>query len=367
MSRFYVWLCVWFYVWSCCMLMAGLWGCTDIITLPYPEGEAEKIAISASVVHSKPVHILVQVSEVATDLNTQRVPPPIEDAVVQVLDAEGRALLVPGLGNGRYELWYDEAGEVQFEVGEAYRLEVVLPDGRTYASAAAHLPAPLAPDSVRVRAFTRTLLNEVENPVERTFLRFMIDTPVRYADGSPAYLLWRFESVYKFSELDPPGIAGPNFCFVELPINLDKVSAFSGAVSVAAYGDSLAMFEMASGSIFSEGMYLTTYQHTITADAHTYWDQVRRVSDRRGGQFDPPPGPIASNIVCVSDPGSEVLGYFYAASVDTIRRKVLWQEAGQPKLYCSSYAAFDYFEAPLICRNCLEIDNSNYERPDYWK
>jgi hypothetical protein len=60
-------------------------------------------------------------------------------------------------------------------------------------------------------------------------------------------------------------------------------------------------------------------QLAVSEGAYSYWDQVRINSTEQGGLYEKQPLDIKGNLTNISNPGNEVLGYFYVATGSTRR------------------------------------------------
>jgi hypothetical protein len=64
---------------------------------------------------------------------------------------------------------------------------------------------------------------------------------------------------------------------------------------------------------------LLAKQFAINKEAHSYWEQIKRLSEDVGGLFDPIPYSVNGNIHSETNPNEKVLGYFYGGEVTESR------------------------------------------------
>ena len=104
---------------------------------------------------------------------------------------------------------------------------------------------------------------------------------------------------------------------------------------------------------FHEKHYFTTYQSSITSDAHEYWREVDILANQTGSIFDTPPAEIKGNIFNVKDTEEKVFGYFQAANQTQDRFYLLPYDFPFPLTMesCTYYWYKD--EYPTRCLDCL--------------
>lgn len=344
------------------LLLVGLaTACVDEIDLPAAEGNLEKLVIQGKLMLGTPSRVEVNISRTA-DFRASATPETVDGAAVTLAGDEGsRFALIPA-GKGNYFL--DMAAGIA--VGRSYQLQVQLQDGNIYESTwEPLLPVP-APDSLSYRVIVREELNSSGNIDDVPYVQFFATTPVRVPGAEDkSNLRWDCEGIFILPETPPP--PGPQIwirCYATQPLNLDEITLFEGA---EANGDLLLdhlLFEEKIDHRFNLGYYLTAYQQSLSPGAFTYLDQVNTVVRRNGGLFDVPVGPINSNLHNVDRPDEEVLGYFYAVAVDTIRRRIDIPFELRPPYLCDPVFADPDFS---FCSDCLLWPRSFLEKPDYWE
>ncbi|HEX3386506.1 MAG TPA: DUF4249 domain-containing protein, partial [Mucilaginibacter sp.] len=73
-----------------------------------------------------------------------------------------------------------------------------------------------------------------------------------------------------------------------------------------------------SGKV-SHGYSVQFHQYALTADAYTYWQQLKKNTETIGSIFDAQPSEVPSNIHCISNPSQPVIGYISASTVTAQR------------------------------------------------
>jgi len=60
-------------------------------------------------------------------------------------------------------------------------------------------------------------------------------------------------------------------------------------------------------------------QHTITADAFTYWNNLQKQNENQGALYANQPYQIHGNVQNINNPDEPVMGYFMAAGISEMR------------------------------------------------
>ena len=115
---------------------------------------------------------------------------------------------------------------------------------------------------------------------------------------------------------------------------------------------------------YNEDYYYTVIQKSLTQKAVKYWQQTAASLTHSGTIFNNQAGQVIGNIRNVDDPEEEVLGYFSASEVDTVRLLTTFEETGKQSHLCSKYENPSDFPP---CCNCLEFKNGTDQKPHYWK
>ncbi|MEZ5045119.1 MAG: DUF4249 family protein [Saprospiraceae bacterium] len=344
--------------------------CLSEIQLEAPKIDIQSLAITASLFHGAPSIVSVNLSRVANFIEFD-FPSPENDAIVLLVDENGRRQYIPNVANGYYELKIVEAiQEFPIAIGKSYQIQVITGEGKTYASTFEPLQAVPKPSGISLATEKKQVINESGNIVDQQFIRFFIDTPITKPDNSgKAILKWDIEGTYKFVESTPDGPSIPNVrtCYIKEILQRERPVIFNGKESSKAVLSQHFIIEEPLDHRFSRGFYLTVFQQSISEGAVKYWDQIRKVVDLNGNFFESPPGKIRGNFQNIDDSQEDVFGYFYAAQQDTIRVFVPQSVIGETIFPLCPGTIQAGQEPPFsTCYNCLSIPNSSTQKPYYW-
>ena len=84
--------------------------------------------------------------------------------------------------------------------------------------------------------------------------------------------------------------------------------------------------------------------------------------------FEPAAGKVITNMRSLNDPQEEVVGFFYATEIDTIRTYVSPEMAGLPDTLCIPWPIPPEVpvDSPYICIDCRIEPRSTFVKPSYW-
>lgn len=256
----------------------------------------------------------------------------------------------------------DFADKVELGDQPNFSLQVELADGRRFASAKEILfPVPKA-NMIDIDTVRRSVFNNAGSIESRRFIEFKISTPLIAENGELAKLKWDMEAVFEFMEMPAPepSLDPTLSCYIPHAVAKNQISLYDGGVSTEPELIRFPLLEMEIDYKFAFGFLITIYQQSLSSDAFEFWEQARLNASQSGSVFDPVPGEVKSNIRNIDAPEEVVSGYFYATSIDTIRRLITPLELNYPLPYCRAYT-----EDPA-CLDCTLIRNSSLEKPDYW-
>ena len=288
-----------------------------------------------------------------------------------VLDA--RITLFDGVGN--YEEYYQEGngtyvlnGEALLRTpGKSYYIEIELPNQHIYRSYPQTMPEVIKPEKLYFEVEKIEELGDLENTITKRYINFYINTPL-FNDNEEYNFIWRMDHAFSFAELKCHPLQTPKTCFILRKLVNDDIKIFSG---MNLSGGKLEGFRVGSILVspdweFYEKHFFNVAQHSISREAFEYWDTVKKVAQSTGSIFDTPPAPISGNIYNVDDPEERVLGFFEVSSVDTIRTYTFADDL-EPLVISDRCSPYEWrsFRDPVCC-NCLEIPDSQVQRPYYW-
>lgn len=340
--------------------MLFLVACTEQVNIN-TDSPAELMVVDGSVQADAAVH-QVKLSR-SRDID-KRVFEPLEGATLRLRMIDGPTGTFEEMAPGVYEL----NGElVPGEVGKAYTLKIILADGKEYESLPEVIPARMKIDSLSFENVRVDLVNDLGNIIQRKFVELRVHSTLPDFNEGP-FVRWEVEDIYKVTER----LCGPNpqTCYIYPPDFIPPIKLLKGDD----YSPGLPIAEtLVRRSIdywFGERYSFSVYQTTHTKAAFDYWAKIDLLVSLEGSIFDRPPAPVNGNVFSVDDPSEEVLGYFSGVAVDTAhlfmsRFDVLDFEPVQPLCGIPGFPLNGSFNVTACC-NCLSLDYSTYDRPDFW-
>ena len=247
--------------------------------------------------------------------------------------------------------------------GKKYSIEIKTTDGNTYQSVPEIMPYPVIPDTAYFEMEKIGIRNDAGVYIYKWTINVYVDSPVR-TENSYAFMRWRVEEMYSFTELNDGPLFIPHTCYMNLDINDQNIQIYSG--------------EDLTGGILRRKLVLTRFpdpdqefifvhyfsimQHSITRSCYEYWNKLQAVANPSGSFIDPPPAAVIGNIHNVNDKNDIALGYFEVAAEEIIRVKCF------PSRMLPYYVHNPCSEYPLpnYCYGCLNLPNSSRERPSFW-
>lgn len=289
---------------------------------------------------------------------------PALNAIVKIIDGQGNSAIYEEEQNGIYTI--DDAA-FRGKEGESYYLEITLANNQQYQTAPQVIPPKVIPQNLRFSIEKDQSVNEFNILVEKTFIKLLIDTPVK-KDGENLFLRWRTDEVYSFADEACGGLDMPRTCYVTLMPKQD-IATLSGRNLSEGVIENIPIFSKLLQPKMPEfeGKHaFNVYQQSITKSAFDYLENINKVALQTGSIFDAPPAAIPGNLFNVADPDELVLGFFEVSSIDTIRtfvRPIDFQGKYSFLQYCKNTFP-DRFTRD--CCECLTIEGSSTVQPDYW-
>lgn len=250
------------------------------------------------------------------------------------------------------------------EIGNAYSLEVVTADGETYQSTAEKmLPVP-AITGIETTVVTEQVLNSNNSLQDVQMIKYFVSTSIP-PDNEGVGLKWNFGSIYEFLERENPAtpLVSPKVCYVKQLIDLNKVVVQEGNLGERVDVNRKEVFKQELDFRYSSKYCFHLYQQSLTPTAYEFWNKVEQLIGRTGSLFEAPPGKINGNITN-SNSDEEILGYFYATAIDTMR---LYTTPRDLDLVIRQACASDDPDLVDICFNCTLLTNSTLNKPIYWE
>ncbi len=291
---------------------------------------------------------------------------PVIGASVQIISSNGTLTNLQEIKPGIYQT---NPANFIGQVGDKYKLNVILPDGRHYDSETEELiPVPPILD-LDYNFYEQSYLTENENISYQKKIDVLLTTQVP-DNAKNVFFKWDVMGEYEFRENEAltdifayTGV-GPILytCYIPDNIRLGDIVVFNGE---ALMGKPL--IEKVVKSIDVDYKFAFNYcvhvqQSSLTKKAYNYWSQVNKTLNRSGLLFEESVGKLKGNISNVDAPFESVSGYFYASAISSKRMFVPRDSVGPPVPKCILVdSAF-----VETCMDCLTIKHSTRQRPTYW-
>jgi len=342
--------------------------CIDRIELDIPLSEERKLVIEGSVSKSgKEVELYALVGTNTDIFDRGPKVNTIETAAIYLVYNGVEVRDIPLENGQRIRLPLERfQSKAPGSTDDVFQLAVELTNGKRYLSAEERIIAVPAPDSLLLDPDTRKQLNANGSLLDVNFVEVKVSSPITNENGEKVFLRWNFEGTYRFLEQEPPSTmptASPDFCYIPDRIGTNSIVLFNGAETSDDALIRYPILEIPYSIKLASGYYVSVYQQTLTPRAYNFWNKVRLNASSGQSLFDAVPGAVEGNIMNVDDEEEEVLGYFYASDVDTVRGFINPGRFGPPQLPtppCSTSPGSNR------CRNCLTINRSSLVKPYFW-
>ena len=274
-------------------------------------------------------------------------------ADVFVRDDLGNTYILNEQGQGEYV----SSRSLKGEIGRSYTLIIETSEGTEYQSTPQLLTSVSPLDSVY---FEHKEIDNVDGTTTPG-----IDIIVQFEDDAAVTNYYKWESVGTHSLETrpdlyiPPGPGGeiePKDCCavcykseVIEAINISSDRLYNGNKT-----EKTIAFIIDDGIRFSEKYVIEISQISISRDAFLYYDLLINQLSISGDIFDPPPATIRGNMINITNPNEEVVGFFRASDVQYAQFEVWGVEL--PELE----------PVPLIPDDCREVRGATTSVPDFW-
>ncbi len=346
------------------------YGCLDRIDFKVQGKEREAIVIQGKLEHGSPSRVEATITKLF-DFTASSVTP-IEVRSCVLMDEAGNTKPLLRTGRNTYEAIIPEDDpDIAIAFGKGYMMKVEAFDGRKFESSIEPLYDVPEPSDLRIEYYDRN--NGVGS--ERTWIRLLLSTPIKFNDGSPAKLKWDIEEVAKITDSpisrDVTNPVSPSTCYVTTSLTTRKVALIDGEEFSGEQLVELTISETPLKVYYAEGTYFNVYQEGLSPDAYKYWEDIADIITRTGSMFDPPAGKLATNFKNTIEPiDDEVFGFFYASSQKVIRIFIPPDPFGNAIKYCPPTVEGQNPERicnyPPVCCDCAALPNSTIERPAWW-
>ncbi|TXF90991.1 DUF4249 family protein [Neolewinella aurantiaca] len=347
------------------LLAVLLFGCVDEIDLtqglPLPDG----IVVSGRLlVDEEFTDAEVLLEELFRFENSNR-PGQIVTADVRIVNNDGQELELL-YRDGIYRATIP-AGDPSFRTEEGMEFNVVVRtrEGNTFVSTPETLPPTLEASSASATLTTITVENQVGVPGEEPAIEYTISTPLRYPDGSSAYVRWLLTEYYQQTDMSSDTSTGIKTCYIDLPFEGTSVKVVGPSSNVTELND----YSLGKNPVsfrYAEANYMEIRQEAISREAFTYFDQVSAIASTELSIFEAPGGPVIGNVKSEDGSIDNVFGYFYVTQPSIIRVPVTKEQAGNPTAACPLNSPMP----PPVnrCTDCLVASNTSTTiRPPWWE
>lgn len=279
----------------------------------------------------------------------------ITNANVFIRDSEGNQVSLSEGNSGSYFTPVDYKGEV----GKTYTLVINTADGAQYLSTPEKIEPAIPIDNMEVRWKKQASVSDIQfNSGFEVYTTFT-DNP-----ATPNYYLWQAQGVY-FIESRPDlhtqgGPWGPQpdpkdccaQCYVfeftnDLSIMADNLNNGNTITELAAYIPD-------NGRRFAHKYLVILEQRSLTKGAYQFYELLKEQLNIQGDIFDPPPAKIGTNVINVTSPDEDVIGYFVVSDIsrDSIYVTPAEIEQKQP--------------SNVLNDDCRVLDGATVQKPPFW-
>ena len=344
------------------MISLGILACVDTIDIELPLAEGGRLVIEGSVERG-PDEYLIRASVRRTAQRVQEIVLELETADIFLLLNEEEVLELPNNEEVRMSIdsFHNQLGATPTTA--RFRIRAVLPNGQVYESEDQQVLNPPSGGKLEINLLEREELNSAGILFQEEYVELFVSTPLQNDQAEQLSLLWEVSGMFEFREVawtNDPGFF-PAICYVPVEASPDEISVISATDASGPFLSQFKLTEIEANSRFQSGYYFTVLQKALDIQAAEYWKQVAASIRREGTIFDPPPGRVISNIRNPRNPSDEVLGYFFAAGIDTLRYLATPEETGEQLHTCVVEPRHP------VCCDCLEtFFYGSTNKPHYW-
>ena len=317
---------------------------------------------------------------------------PVSKCQVKIVDDKGNVFPLDEFAPGSYHVWI---GQEYLVHGTSYQVKVTTPGGEELESGFDKMPNGPALDSVYFIIKDGLTAGGISTKI----MQFYVDLN---AEGSYSqYYKWEVTETWEyhaahaaeyyydgtFHKIDPPD-SSHLVCWTTGPVkNIFTLSTKNLASNI--YKQYPLHFIDGSSSRLGILYSMLVRQLALSENAYNYWEQLRINSNEQGGLYEKQPLAIKGNMVNVSNPDKNVLGYFYATSESSKRYFYNDIEGivlgfynnctesglgihGWKEFSAQDYPVYYYFPATWIVRilspDCVDcrLAGGTTVKPDFW-
>ncbi|HVV55404.1 MAG TPA: DUF4249 domain-containing protein [Mucilaginibacter sp.] len=238
----------------------------------------------------------------------------------------GATVTVEGNQNVSYTLQPDSNGRyvsppLNLDNSHQYRLHIVTADGKVYESD--YEPVKITPpiDSLQEDITNKgiSLYTDAHDPTNNTrYYRW--DYTETYIYQSEIESLFVYDPAAP--DLQKSALRTPDqqvhTCYISLNSSTILLNS-SAALSQDVIQNNPITFIPKDSEKILHRYSIIVRQYALTQEAYQFWTQLKRNTQQIGTIFDVQPSEVQSNLHCISDPSTPVLGYISVSSVSTKR------------------------------------------------
>ena len=255
---------------------------------------------------------------------------------------------------------YTTPADFKGEVGRKYTLIIITKDGTEYQS---------YPEIInKVPEIDNVAVEYVDLPIAKkdlgsTFISG-VDVYVAYKDAPELGNYYKWETSGTYSLVTHPELFTPVMSQVPVPKDCCELcytseeNAFISISSDRFYNgnnnSNNILFIEDDGLRFSEKYIIQIEQLSISKEAYEFFDLLNNQLSIKGDIFDPPPATIRGNIIGITDPDENVVGYFRASDTKTVEFHIFGSDL--PRVV----------PVPIIPDDCREVRNGTTTLPENW-
>ena len=354
--------------------------CVDEIPLDISKGFRDNIVIQAKLVKGNPHRVEVRLSQLFDFTVQSRSTVRGKSALIR--NRNEQTLPLKFRADGFYALDIP-ANSSAFEINDydEFQIEVVDNFNRVFQSTFEPLMPNPGIDSLESNLIS-TLIQNSSNGEIRTFNavshHINVPTALPGRTDEKARLIWMLEPTYQLTDrptnlslLPYPNCFGgdvlPNkTCWIDRssslynPVLFDNNTRTVDKLRIHLIDDPVNFY-------FAEGYYFNLFQESLSKGAFQYWTEIDKSVVREGDLLEPTPGEIVTNFECLCEEEVSVYGYFYATEVDTLRKYISPEFAGNPDSLCYWFGYDLNLDVECACQNCLNENKSDTIKPPYWE
>jgi len=112
---------------------------------------------------------------------------------------------------------------------------------------------------------------------------------------------------------------------------------------------------------------LLANQYSVSQDEYAYWEKLKHITEEVGGLYDMIPANVPGNIICITHPEEQVLGYFSVSAKTSKRIFIKDYFAGQINIWkdCAMETIYDPGYIPGIGAWLWVLEKNDFARPPY--